>query len=86
MKFHIFHITGMLHLQPVLCDGHIETWLASFLIALKGALQFQLATAMGIEKPEKNPREIHSAGARRVPVSGSRSGSSARPSTRGKEI
>ena len=69
--------------QPILCEGHIEIWLSSFLTTLKGALQFQLATAMGVEKPVGRPREIHSAGARRVAVSGSRAGSSARPGTRG---
>ena len=55
--------------QPVMCEGQIETWLSSFLNSLKSSLQFQLATAMGVEKPkpkQQATREIRSAGSRRV--------------------
>ncbi|XP_052258855.1 uncharacterized protein LOC127863384 isoform X2 [Dreissena polymorpha] len=54
--------------QPVACDGQIETWLTSFLQGLKGALQFQMATAMGVEKPTQKTRTIRSAGSRKVTV------------------
>ncbi|CAH1797693.1 unnamed protein product [Owenia fusiformis] len=53
--------------QPVLCEGAIEGWLTAFLQAIKEGIQYQLATAMGLEKPPPK-REIHSAGARRVQV------------------
>ena len=49
-------------LQPVNCEGQIETWLTSFLQGLLGALQFELATAMGVEKMTVKPRQIRSAG------------------------
>ncbi|XP_053409232.1 uncharacterized protein LOC123561373 isoform X4 [Mercenaria mercenaria] len=71
-----FMITGVqsalgekLHFQqPVTCEGQIETWLSSFLQGVKNALQFQLATALGIEKAPIKTRQIRSAGSRRVTV------------------
>ncbi|XP_076457719.1 uncharacterized protein LOC143291635 isoform X3 [Babylonia areolata] len=58
-----FIITGVdsalgerLHFQqPVACEGQIETWLTTFLTQLKSSLQYQLATAMGVEKPQVQP-------------------------------
>lgn len=55
-------------LQPVTCEGQIETWLSSFLQGVKGALQFQLATALGVEKAPAKTRQIRSAGSRKVTV------------------
>ena len=46
-------------LQPVACEGQIETWLTAFLNQLKTSLQLQLATAMGVEKPLPRPRSRH---------------------------
>ena len=46
-------------LQPVPCEGQIETWLTAFLNQLKTSLQLQLATAMGVEKPLPRPRSKH---------------------------
>ncbi|XP_069115919.1 uncharacterized protein [Argopecten irradians] len=71
-----FMITGVLStlgerldfLQPVTCEGQIETWLTSFILGLKNALQFQMATAMGVEKPKPRTRTIRSAGSRKVAV------------------
>ncbi|XP_078672103.1 uncharacterized protein LOC144911712 isoform X1 [Branchiostoma floridae x Branchiostoma belcheri] len=55
--------------QPMECEGPIENWLPTFLAAIKTALQGQLHTALGHERPQTSAhREIHSAGARRVPV------------------
>ena len=51
--------------QPVQCEDAIETWLNSLVSAIKTALQYQLATATGVEKPAES-RSIHSAGARKV--------------------
>ena len=51
--------------QPVQCEGAIETWLNSLVSAIKTALQYQLATATGVEKPVES-RSINSAGARKV--------------------
>ena len=56
------------HFQPVACEGQIETWLTSFLQGLKNALQFQMATALGYEKPRPKRRTIRSAGSRKVAV------------------
>ena len=58
--------------QPVPCEGHIESWLPIFLTMVKSSLQYQLAVALGIEKPART-RAIHSAGARRVSVQDRRS-------------
>lgn len=55
-------------LQPVACEGQIETWLSSFVSSLKGSLQFQMATALGYEKPKPKKRMIRSAGSRKVSV------------------
>lgn len=54
--------------QPVACEGQIETWLSSFVSSLKGSLQFQMATALGYEKPRPKRRTIRSAGSRKVSV------------------
>ncbi|XP_056010102.1 uncharacterized protein LOC125667097 [Ostrea edulis] len=54
--------------QPVACEGQIETWLSSFVSSLKGSLQFQMATALGYEKPKPKKRMIRSAGSRKVSV------------------
>ncbi|KAL3885754.1 hypothetical protein ACJMK2_025795 [Sinanodonta woodiana] len=56
--------------QPVPCEGQIETWLTSFIQGLKASLQFQLATATGAEKLPSKKRYIRSAGSRRVSVPG----------------
>ncbi|XP_064650622.1 uncharacterized protein LOC135502065 isoform X3 [Lineus longissimus] len=71
-----FQITGvqsalgekLSFIEPVLCEGNIESWLPLLLQAMKTSLQVQLSTAMGLEKPRPKTREIHSAGARRVSV------------------
>jgi len=55
--------------QPVTCEGQIETWLTSFILGLKNSLQFQMATALGYEKPKvRLMRQIRSAGSRKVSV------------------
>lgn len=48
------------------CEGQIETWLTSFIQGMKNALQFQMATALGFEKPGPKTRQIRSAGSRKV--------------------
>nr|XP_022320176.1 dynein beta chain, flagellar outer arm-like isoform X6 [Crassostrea virginica] len=54
--------------QPVACEGQIETWLSSFVTSLKSSLQFQMATALGYEKPKPKRRTIRSAGSRKVSI------------------
>ncbi|XP_071095883.1 uncharacterized protein [Haliotis cracherodii] len=54
-------------IQPVNCDGQIETWLTALISGIKSTLQYQLATSLGVEKPLKTKR-IRSAGARKVPL------------------
>ncbi|KAK3108743.1 hypothetical protein FSP39_014630 [Pinctada imbricata] len=73
---HRYTITGVMSAlgerldfnQSVTCEGQIETWLTNFLQGLKNALQFQMATALGYEKPKPKVRTIRSAGSRKVPV------------------
>ena len=60
----------------------MESWLTSFIHAIKEALKFQVATASGLEKPPTRMREIHSAGARKVKIP-ERKTSVHRPPTRG---
>ncbi|XP_052060514.1 uncharacterized protein LOC127700861 isoform X4 [Mytilus californianus] len=55
-------------LQPVPCEGQIETWLTSFIQGLKNALQYQMATALGHEKAGPKTRQIRSAGSRKVTI------------------
>ena len=64
LQFHA--VSELLHFQPIHCEGQIETWLTSFLLGLKSGLQFQLATAMGVEKMPIKSRQIRSAGSRKV--------------------
>lgn len=61
---YIVHCSSLF--QPVACEGQIETWLSSFVSSLKGSLQFQMATALGYEKPRPKRRTIRSAGSRKV--------------------
>lgn len=63
---YIVHCSSLF--QPVACEGQIETWLSSFVSSLKGSLQFQMATALGYEKPRPKRRTIRSAGSRKVSV------------------
>jgi hypothetical protein len=54
-------------LQPVMCEGQIESWLNVLVNTMKETLQYQLALALGSEQKKKR-RELHSAGARKVPM------------------
>ena len=62
------HCTCFFFFQPVACEGQIETWLSSFVTNLKSSLQFQMATALGYEKPKPKRRTIRSAGSRKVSI------------------
>ena len=69
-----------------MCEGPIESWLGQYMSCVKAALQQQLATAMGAEKPPIKPRpvrEIHSAGARRVQLPEKKSSAGGRSSSKG---
>lgn len=56
---------GPVFIQPMVCEGQIESWLTALLQSIKSALQYQVATATGLEK-RRPTRVIYSAGARRV--------------------
>ena len=59
-------------LQPILCENTIEHWLPHLADKLQLSLQQQMATALGYKKISRprHSRTIHSAGARRVELSG----------------
>ncbi|XP_069470025.1 uncharacterized protein [Ambystoma mexicanum] len=58
-------------IQPLECKGPIESWLPRLVSGVKEALQHHLHATLGYTTPDpQRKRAIHSAGARRVVISG----------------